>query len=209
MSPKAIVPRWEGRASERDFGDDLIYYITHESSENSKFVILPYFKELYTLREHHPSGLAEEFDFWIGTKSFKRKLVLPTHVKNEIAGHFNDPEKNKAARQARILWAKMLSDATEVDLDKIEIPDMGEKTLGPDSKFDKQLIAYAIERVKTDGAVVYIATEDGGIMAECAHLLKHKGLNIFTKATRNSCKCYHKPILDEFRKDRGVNFPVI
>ena len=206
MSANAVVPFW--RCGKGNAGEDLIYWDTHEDSDNSRFIILPSFEQLNPRSRFDSkeslSDLRRVFLGWANDTTFERELILPTQVKNEISGHFNNTEKDKTARRARILWAEMLIKASEVDLGNIAIPAMQESILGPDSLFDKQLIAYAIERA-TAGVVVYIATEDGGIMAECAHLFKHKGLNIFTKATRSECKIYHKPIIDEFRKSLSLD----
>lgn len=114
------------------------------------------------------------------------QVVMPTEVKTEIGRNLKHPQKAGPARNARVVYAEMLQFAffLEVDLAAVPRVEMSETSLGPDSDTDKALVSYAVHRAN-EGAYVCVATNDGGILAECASLLAKKHLPIFTPLNWN------------------------
>lgn len=109
------------------------------------------------------------------------EVVLPTEMKQEIGRNLKHPQKATPAKNARVVYAEMLELACfrEVDLAAVPRLEMQETFLGPDSDVDKALVSYAVHRAR-EGANVCVATNDGGILAECASLCAKQKLPIFT-----------------------------
>lgn len=136
------------------------------------------------------------------------EVILPNDVKKEIGRHLKHPQKAGPARNARVVFAELLEFPffCEVDLEAIERVEMNETFLGPDSDFDKALVSYAVARANS-GAYVCVATNDGGILAECASLCAKRRLPIFTPLNWRSLEEIYtqqfEARLDEFEKGSG------
>lgn len=109
------------------------------------------------------------------------EVVLPTEMKQEIGRNLKHPQKAGPAKNARVVFAELLELPCfrEVDLANVPPVEMSEAFLGPDSDVDKALVSYSVQRARA-GANVLVATNDGGILAECASLCSKKKLPIFT-----------------------------
>lgn len=102
-------------------------------------------------------------------------ILIPDEVKVELANHFDNPDKEAAARTGRANYAKAiaLEHSATVSMTDVQLPTLEEPMLGPDSKVDKKIIGLALEHCKGEEwgeeTIVYILTRDGGIGAEvCA-----------------------------------------
>lgn len=115
---------------------------------------------------------------------FEFQIVLPTEVKQELAKHFFNKDKELNARRGRTFCASLmkLPIYCEESLAELQIPDLNETILGPDSDTDKKIIALAL-RYAQDG-IVYVATHDGGIKVELSILLARKQIEIYTPASQ-------------------------
>ena len=112
------------------------------------------------------------------------ELILPTEVKEELAKHIADKDKEQAAQQGRNFCASLmkLPEYRERSLADLTPPEMSEKVLGPDSDVKKRIIALAL-RCAEEG-IVYVATHDGGIKAELTLLFAKKHLPIYSATTK-------------------------
>ncbi len=114
--------------------------------------------------------------------------AIPTEVKVELKGHFGDELKDSAARKGRGFVAKIMTDPgyEEVSLQGVKISNTLESLLGPDSEIDKKLIGFALEFLTKDSDnLAFIATRDGGIETEAAHLMTKKKVSIYTPASES------------------------
>jgi hypothetical protein len=115
------------------------------------------------------------------------EVALPSEVKQEIGRNLRHPQKAAPARNARVVFAELLESHffREIDLASVPRVEMNETLLGPDSDVDKGLVSYAVHRA-SEGANVCLATNDGGILAECASLCAKKKVPIFTPLNWNN-----------------------
>ena len=114
-------------------------------------------------------------------KDIEWTTFVPVEVKREIHGHFANPEKERWAKAARKRFATLLAaGCEEVELSTQAKPVSYDDLLGADSDTDKLLIGFAkhlLENSRFD--IVYVATDDGGILCDIAKMSRVTGLKAY------------------------------
>lgn len=118
--------------------------------------------------------------FWRpGVQDFKVVEFVPNEVAQEISRHIKDKvasdvEKRLRASDARQRVAELIdAGAEEPSLDNLEEP-TSDPLLRADSPTDRKLLDF-VQHLAQSGnfAFVFLATNDGGIMYDLAHLRKN------------------------------------
>ncbi|MBM3877744.1 MAG: hypothetical protein FJ386_13685 [Verrucomicrobia bacterium] len=112
--------------------------------------------------------------------------IIPRQVKEEIHARLDSPE-HESAQRARSLCSKIMAlpACEEADLAGASMPAIQEKFLGPQSERDQRLVGLALDCIaEFPSAAVYVATHDGGILAELSHHRSKAGASVFTASTR-------------------------
>jgi hypothetical protein len=103
---------------------------------------------------------------------------VPDEVTRELARHLEDEEKAPPARAARKRVAELIDGgAQEPAIAGLAEVKLG-NALGCDSKVDAKLLSF-VQQLASSGqyALVYLATDDGGLMNDVVRL-KKTGLNV-------------------------------
>jgi hypothetical protein len=124
---------------------------------------------------------------WFTTK-LRDKLrvveVVPLEVLCEIRRHFDNVEKQQAAKVARKRVAVLVErGAVESVLGGAEGTVPSNSLMGADSRTDKLIVAYAVSMVQQKRwSYAIIATDDGGIMYDAVKVGKGgRGVGYFAK----------------------------
>ncbi len=111
--------------------------------------------------------------------------IIPRQVK-EILSRL-DSNEAEAAQRARTLCSKIMAlpGCEEADLSRDYVPEIRETFLGPQTERDQRLVGLALQFLREfPKSAVYVATLDGGILAEPSHRHAKERLNVFTASTR-------------------------
>jgi hypothetical protein len=128
--------------------------------------------------------------------------IIPRQVKEEIHARL-EGEEAEAAQRARTLCSKIMAlpGCDEADLGRVVLPDIRERFLGPQTERDQRLVGLALDFLREQPrAAVYVATLDGGILAELSHRRAKEGLNVFTASTRGQLDALLAATADERRE---------
>lgn len=112
--------------------------------------------------------------------------IIPREVKEEIHARLDSPE-HETAQRARTLCSKIMAlpGCEEASLASASLPAIHETFLGPQTERDQRLVGLALDcLVEFPSAAVYVATHDGGILAELSHHRSKAQRNVFTASTR-------------------------
>jgi hypothetical protein len=147
---------------------------------DTSYLMLPRFvslKDVIEIMEFRPKGgpqfMLPTYEYRQGKELFSVTEIVPLEVIAEIRRHFENDEKEQAARQARKRIATLIENGAE----EVELPPLTDVTakgdvLGADSETDKRLIEYAKAKAKDSWNLSVVATDDGGILYDIVKLRK-------------------------------------
>ncbi|MGA2621107.1 MAG: hypothetical protein ABSF26_26075 [Thermoguttaceae bacterium] len=132
---------------------------------------------------------------------------VPVEVKKEIRGHFENPDKERWAKAARKRLASLLAaGCKEIELSKEAEPVSYDDLLGADSDTDKRIVGFAqkLSYRTVKFGIVFVASDDGGILCDVAKMNRAKGLNAFGVTPDNEQNESRKSVLSAISKISGI-----
>ncbi len=101
------------------------------------------------------------------------RCCVPHQVEEELKEHFNDELKGPLAKVARKIIARLFEDGAErIQLPKDTSNLPKDRPLSADSKTDKGIMSWALEKAANDKTYAIILTDDGGILYDIVDISK-------------------------------------